>query len=106
MVGSRCTLILFERVIVATNDLTHAPPKKTKKGAACCSSLQPFIFFTATHTSSRGHGTWGKLGHGDEEDRLLPTEVQGELRGKRVVALAAGGGHTAAVTESGEVYVW
>jgi hypothetical protein len=53
VVGSRCTLILFERVIVATNDLTHAPPKKTKKGAACC-SLSNLSYFLLQHTLRRG----------------------------------------------------
>jgi hypothetical protein len=48
--------------------------------------------------------TWGKgedgaLGLGDAEDKSTPTRVMGALRGKRVVAIAAGGdAHAAALT--------
>jgi alpha-tubulin suppressor-like RCC1 family protein len=57
-----------------------------------------------------GRGRLSRLGHGDEEEvwglRLVPTQVQGELSGKRVIAVTAGSWHAAAVTESGELYVW
>jgi RCC1 and BTB domain-containing protein len=67
--------------------------------------------YTAAIASAGELFTWGcggsgRLGHGDAEDRPFPTEVQGEVSGKRVVAVAAGSHHTAAVTESGELYVW
>jgi alpha-tubulin suppressor-like RCC1 family protein len=53
-----------------------------------------------------GCGRDGRLGHGDEQHRLGPTPVQFFLRGKRVVAVAAGSYHTAAVTQGGEHYFW
>ena len=39
---------------------------------------------------SWGYGTGGKLGHGDEQDQLLPKQVEA-FAGQRVVAVSAGG---------------
>ena len=63
-------------------------------------------------SGDRGQLGDGRLGHDqgyeedDEEDTLVPTQLLGQLRWKRVVTVSAGGRHTAAVTESGELYVW
>jgi alpha-tubulin suppressor-like RCC1 family protein len=56
-----------------------------------------------------GFGDHGRLGHGDyeeDEDTLVPTQVQGELCGKHVLGVSCGAHHTAAVAEGGELYVW
>jgi alpha-tubulin suppressor-like RCC1 family protein len=45
----------------------------------------------------------GQLGLGDTEERLTPTKVEGL---PKVKAVAAGYGHSLALTESGEVYAW
>ena len=37
-----------------------------------------------------GDGKYGKLGHNDEQDQLVPMEVAGELGGGKAVMLAAG----------------
>ena len=51
---------------------------------------------------SFGRGGYGKLGHGDEEDQLEPKVIEA-LRGRRVVAIAAGRRHSMVLTEEGEV---
>ena len=51
-----------------------------------------------------GNGECGQLGVGDFEDRLAPTLVRGELEGRKVLQVAAGGGHTMCVTADGSVY--
>ncbi len=51
---------------------------------------------------SFGCGGSGRLGHADQEHRREPTPVAG-LRGRRVLALAAGGYHSVVITDGGEV---
>ena len=54
---------------------------------------------------SFGSGGYGKLGHGDEVNRLTPKWVEG-LANERVVAVAAGARHSMAGTDRGGVYTW
>lgn len=51
-----------------------------------------------------GAGTNGKLGHGDEENRNVPTKV--EALSGIIVRAEAGCDHTVAVTNRGELYTW
>ena len=54
-----------------------------------------------------GHGQSGRLGHNDEVNRLVPTQLAGEALGGAVAVLvAAGCVHTAAVTSQGALWVW
>ena len=53
---------------------------------------------------SFGYGDCGQLGHGDEEDELVPRLIGGVLERKRVVGVAAGGGHTVVWTNKGKAY--
>ena len=54
-----------------------------------------------------GNGLFGRLGHGDEENQLAPRRVPGAgFNGERVVMVAAGGGHTVALSEAGHVFTW
>ena len=52
---------------------------------------------------SFGNGQHGRLGHGDEEEQLVP-KVIAALRGRRVVAIAAGGEHSMVMTEEGAIF--
>jgi len=54
---------------------------------------------------SWGDGAFGKLGHGDYQNQLLPKKVEG-FAGRRVVAVAAGDIHSLAVTADDAVYAW
>ena len=54
---------------------------------------------------SWGHGTFGKLGHGDEQHQLLPKKTEG-LAGQRVVDVSAGLCHSLALTAEGDVWSW
>jgi alpha-tubulin suppressor-like RCC1 family protein len=47
----------------------------------------------------------GQCGHGDENDRDEPTQVE-FFDGVKVIKIAAGGYHTLACTNSHDVYAW
>ena len=51
---------------------------------------------------SFGSGWHGRLGHGDWEDQLVPKAIEA-LRGRRLVAIAAGDGHSMVLTDKGVV---
>ena len=56
---------------------------------------------------SCGCGGEGRLGHGDCEERLILTNVQAEcFGGDKIVYVAAGQAHSAAVGAAGKVYTW
>ena len=54
---------------------------------------------------SWGGGDLGQLGHGDQQDQLLPKKVEA-FAGQRVVAVSAGGSHSLALTADGDVFTW
>ncbi|XLS52130.1 hypothetical protein HN51_012807 [Arachis hypogaea] len=55
---------------------------------------------------SWGRGEDGQLGHGDTDDRLLPTKVSA-LEGQDIVSITCGADHTVAHSVSGKgVYSW
>jgi len=54
---------------------------------------------------SWGCGGWGKLGHGDEQNQLLPKKVEA-FAGRCVVAVSAGGDHSIATNSDGAVFTW
>ena len=51
---------------------------------------------------SFGYGGYGKLGHGDYENQLVPKVIEA-LRDRRVVAIAAGNFHSMVLTDKGAV---
>eukprot|EP00743_Colponemidia_sp_Colp-15_P009532 GILK01010428.1.p1 GENE.GILK01010428.1~~GILK01010428.1.p1 ORF type:complete len:501 (-),score=40.01 GILK01010428.1:120-1583(-) len=65
---------------------------------------------TAALTDNGAVHTWGlgkdgRLGHGDESDSPIPMKVNALVH-KNIVQIMAGGHHSAALTESGEVFTW
>ena len=54
---------------------------------------------------SWGSGLWGRLGHGDEQDKPLPKKIEA-LAGQRIVAMSAGDMHNTACTADGAVFTW
>lgn len=53
----------------------------------------------------RGYGGFGALGHSVYHRELLPRVANGSWKG-HISHLATSGAHTAAVTDSGELYTW
>jgi alpha-tubulin suppressor-like RCC1 family protein len=55
-----------------------------------------------------GCGDCGRLGHNDEQDRLVPTLLEAQVfeGSSKIVTVAAGGFHTMAVGESGALWAW
>ena len=51
-------------------------------------------------------GDYGKLGHAGVATEKYPRLITGILSGKVVKCISAGFRHSAAVTESGELYTW
>eukprot|EP00656_Telonema_subtile_P046328 TRINITY_DN5272_c0_g1_i1.p1 TRINITY_DN5272_c0_g1~~TRINITY_DN5272_c0_g1_i1.p1 ORF type:complete len:1086 (+),score=432.55 TRINITY_DN5272_c0_g1_i1:162-3419(+) len=60
---------------------------------------------TNNEVLSWGSGWWYRLGHGDQDNQLLPMELSA-LSGKLIVEIAAGTAHSAAVSSTGDVYTW
>ena len=54
---------------------------------------------------SWGEGGEGELGHGDEQDQLLPKKIEA-FAGLRVVAVSAGLYHSLAITADGAAWSW
>ena len=54
---------------------------------------------------SWGDGGFGKLGHGDQQNQLLPKKVEA-FAGHRVVAVSAGDGYSFAITADGALSSW
>lgn len=54
-----------------------------------------------------GRGEYGRLGHGDNQDQLIPRRIPAALfNGEQVVMVAAGMLHTVALTNVGHVFTW
>ena len=54
---------------------------------------------------SWGNGLFGTLGHGDQQNQLLPKKVEA-LAGRRVVAVSAACNHSLAITADSAVFTW
>ena len=52
-----------------------------------------------------GDGAYGRLGHGDEQEQLLPKKIE-TFAGQRVVAVSAVSRHSLAITADGAVFTW
>ena len=64
------------------------------------------LAFTASGSVwSWGSGGLGQLGHGDDQEQLLPKKVEA-FAGQRVVAASAGADHSLALTADGAVWSW
>jgi RCC1 and BTB domain-containing protein len=52
-----------------------------------------------------GDNNYGQLGHGDMENRTVPTKVE-NLDGLVITKISCGYNHTAALTDKGEILTW
>ena len=76
-----------------------------KLRTAACGGGYTLVALASGELCSCGSGAGGVLGHGDEKDRGAFEVVQA-LQGTRVVSLAAGERHCAAVSEAGSLFSW
>ena len=86
----------------------HAPVKVSVNGQKIV-AVAAGTYHTAAVTDSGELWTWGdnnagQLGIGDTTDRHAPVKVS--VNGQKIVAVAAGVRHTAAITDSGELWIW
>ena len=82
---------------------THLLPFKLR--TAACGGGYTLVALASGEVCSCGSGAGGVLGHGDEKDRAAFEVVQA-LQGTKVVSLAAGERHCAAVSETGKLFSW
>lgn len=54
---------------------------------------------------SWGHGGHGQLGHSSIQNQKVPTMIEA-LADERIISVACGGSSSAAVTETGKLYMW
>ena len=52
-----------------------------------------------------GYNYFGQLGHGDNEERHIPTKVK-SLDGLFIVKIACGPWHIVVLTDKGDTYTW
>lgn len=72
-----------------------------------CGDLQTMVVTADGGLWTFGCGYHGRLGHGDVQNRLIPTRVEAlRFGGAKIVMVACGGAHSIAATESGDVYTW
>ncbi|CAE7828881.1 UVR8, partial [Symbiodinium necroappetens] len=86
----------------------HDPVKVSVKGqkivAVAAGEKQTAAITDSGELYTWGHNGAGQLGVGDTKDRHAPVKVS--VNGQKIVAVAAGKKHTAAITDSGELWTW
>jgi len=74
---------------------------------AACSYEHTLAVTKAGTLWAWGSGDFGALGHNDNNKRCVPTQVEAQHFGHtKIVSIAAGRAHSAAVTEHGGLYTW
>eukprot|EP00439_Symbiodinium_sp_Y106_P083791 s477_g24.t1 len=86
----------------------HAPVKVSVNGQKIVAVAAGHLH-TAAITDSGELWTWGYNGHGqlgvgDTQERHAPVKVS--MNGQKIVAVAARGRHSAAITEAGDLWTW
>jgi alpha-tubulin suppressor-like RCC1 family protein len=74
---------------------------------AVCGYEHSVVASAAGDVFTWGRGSYGRLGHNDEQDRLAPARLGREqFAGGMIVFVAAGGAHTFSLSEGGVMWVW
>ena len=74
---------------------------------AACGNSHTLAVTKAGTLWSWGVGDDGRLGHNDDNNRLVPTQVEAQHFGRaKIVSAAAGESHSGAVTQHGCLYTW
>eukprot|EP00889_Picochlorum_renovo_P001271 jgi/Picre1/28301/NNA_003707.t1 len=71
-----------------------------------CGAFHNLALTSSGEMYSWGINDYGQLGNGTTSNMTVPTLIQEGFFGVKVSDIAAGGWHSLAITEDGEVYVW
>ena len=82
-----------------------APPQRRRVTLASAGAAHSLLLDATGQLLSCGYGACGRLGHGDERTKLIPTQVAA-LRAVAIVDAAAGELHSVALSVAGAVYSW
>ncbi|CAL0319733.1 unnamed protein product [Lupinus luteus] len=95
--------MMMEEVEEVTDTLPLPPRRVLLISAGASHSV---ALLSGNAVCSWGRGEDGQLGHGDTDDRLLPTQLS-ELDGRDILSITCGADHTIAYSESlSAVYSW
>jgi alpha-tubulin suppressor-like RCC1 family protein len=84
--------------------LVEAPGGKKVVGAGAANEHSA-VWTDTGELFTFGSGYLGRLGHGGEENELVPRLVEA-FAGKKVIGAAGGSHHTAVLTEAGELFTF
>ena len=70
-----------------------------------CGAYHTLALTADKEVYSWGMGSAGRLGHGSEDDEMLPRRIE-SLRNCNIVSIAAGYDHSAAVSAEGRLWMW
>ena len=71
-----------------------------------CGAFHNLALTASGHVYSWGINDYGQLGNGTTSNSTVPILIDEGLYGLKISDVAAGGWHSLAITEEGEVYVW
>lgn len=96
-----------EEVAGGSEVVVSAPPTPIRRVLLISAGASHSVALLSENVfCSWGRGEDGQLGHGDAEDRLLPTHLSG-LDGHEIASVTCGADHTIAYSNSrSEVYSW
>jgi alpha-tubulin suppressor-like RCC1 family protein len=96
---------LQEGANASTTPLMIAALRGADVTQVACGALHSMAVTRDGDVYTWGFGKNGRLGHGDEEDQMLPKRVEA-LRTEKIKAVFAGHGVSAAVSMAGKAWVW
>ena len=81
---------------------------EAKVAGVACGENHMLVLTQSGEVWVQGMGREGQLGHGSRNDESVPFLLSDgkEFGGHKVVSIAAGGAHSAAITDDGRVFMW
>ena len=104
-IGGWC--VTWSRWMLVARDLRVGQARAAEgRGMVACGDHHSLVVSSGGNVHSFGNGGHGRLGHGVElQIELVPRRIEA-LDRVRVVGVAAGSGHSMALTVGGDVYTW
>lgn len=100
---TRCTATSAGCAFVLPSPIYHPGVRVTQ---VACGNEHCLLLTETGQVFSWGIGSRGQLGHGDLENEQEIARQVDSLAGLRVMLVAAGGWHSSAITECGDLYTW